>query len=156
MPLRKSISASFNPPAYLSISKRRFSSRSEVVSLSQMDQTHDIAVEPSLLLPLAPSEPVHIEFANQTLISSTHTELFQGVTRNKNASHEWPSRTSPVGHPADPSRTSLWLCAIFLFSRVHRNWCRLDASPDIVLQPSLKFRQVVFYNHRSNWLFCID
>lgn len=45
------------------------------------------------------------------------------------------------------SITSLWLRAIFLLSRVHRNWCRLDASFSIVL---LEFRQVTLYNHRSS------
>ena len=156
MPLRKSISASFDAPAYLSISKHRFSSRSEVVPILKWTRTATSPSNRHFLLPLALSESLHIEFANQKLTLSTRTELLQGVTRNKNASHEWPSPKSPVGHPPDPSRTSLWLCTIFLLSRVHRNWCRLDASPDIVLQLSLKFSQVVFYNHRSNWLFCID
>lgn len=122
-----------------------FPSTHPLISRSVSAGTHDISAKPSLLRPLALSEFLHIEFAK---LEAYFIHPYGIVTRGhegQNVSREWPSRRSPVGHLEGPSRTSLWLCAIFLLSRVHKNWCHLDASPDIVLQLSLKFGQVMFY-----------
>ena len=140
MPPRKSISASFNSPACLSIIRRRLLSRNEVVRFLKWTQTPDIGFEPSLLQLNLSAYTFGLQIRSLLhLPARICYEGSRGTKRLKRVAIAEVANRSP-----GRSVTSLWFCAIFLLLRDHRNWCRCfpkncpsEIQASHALQPSI-------------------